>query len=683
MTATNVRADQRFTRERRCPICGGAPSDMRGKRRRCIGYTSGDGLYVHCSREEHAGPIAITEASQTYAHRATGECACGLVHRDDPNAWRYRRGGQSYDVECVYDYRDELGHLLFQAVRLDPKDFAQRRPDGVGGWHWNLQDTRRVLYRLPELLKADHSQPVYIVEGEKDVETLRSRGLVATCNPMGAKKWGAINECARAALAMRHVAVIADADADGRAHAEQVLGFVSEYAASWKSFELPHAKDITDWFAADGTTEKLEYIRASIPATARGTNGSNGTHANGHDADHTFADRDEEPIAKSPRRKLGRTWDECAEEIRERMHEPWTSIRIGNTDVAECRNGSFIPLIAPSGAGKSSLAIQMLVDHALNRGVAIYMTYELDGDEAVGRGIGQLAQYGWANVLRGDIPVDHIPMTRTHPRLDRIRVLERDDATLENLAQLVIELRKEFAGESILVVVDYMQAKPAPPGKERGYIANVSSELRRAAKTNRVVIVGISQASTDNSKKLRAGDLLGIDSAATGAETSQIERDAYVILTLGDRQPIDMDAVSWKLSVAKNRMGDPDIVHELHYRGRVGHWEVVGEPRKASDVRAEKAEERAKAKKNGGIDPVEAMLKRLINEHKAGRREMCTKSYLRGGNGFGKDKAELALDVLVHDGKARLVAIARMEGPVNKKRSIDREIYEPIQGGQS
>ena len=37
------------------------------------------------------------------------------------------------------------------------------------------------LYRLPELLKAiSEGWPVYIVEGEKDVETLRNLGYTAT-----------------------------------------------------------------------------------------------------------------------------------------------------------------------------------------------------------------------------------------------------------------------------------------------------------------------------------------------------------------------------------------------------------------------------------------------------------------------------------------------------------------------
>src|SRR5204863_3131772 len=55
-------------------------------------------------------------------------------------------------IAAVYDYRAEDGTLLFQAVRFQPKDFKQRRPDGKGGWVWKLGNVRRVPYRLPELI---------------------------------------------------------------------------------------------------------------------------------------------------------------------------------------------------------------------------------------------------------------------------------------------------------------------------------------------------------------------------------------------------------------------------------------------------------------------------------------------------------------------------------------------------
>jgi hypothetical protein len=125
--------------------------------------------------------------------------------------------------------------------------------------------------------------------------------------------------------------------------------------------------------------------------------------------------------------------------------------------------------------------------------------------------------------------------------------------------------------------------------------SNISAELRRAAKANRVVLIGVSQASTANSKMLREGDLIGIESAATGAETAQIERDAYVILTLADRREVDDDTVAWRMSVAKYRIGKADMVYELHYSGRIGVWEVMGEPVTAAQVRESRdTENRAK-----------------------------------------------------------------------------------------
>src|SRR5579871_1018273 len=74
-------------------------------------------------------------------------------------------------IERTYDYTDERGRLLYQTVRMDPKGFRQRRPDGNDGWLWNIKGVRLVLYRLPELLKRG-AETIYICEGERDVETL-------------------------------------------------------------------------------------------------------------------------------------------------------------------------------------------------------------------------------------------------------------------------------------------------------------------------------------------------------------------------------------------------------------------------------------------------------------------------------------------------------------------------------
>jgi hypothetical protein len=97
-----------------------------------------------------------------------------------------KTGAADRRLAATYDYKDEKGVLLYQVCRFEPKSFRQRRPDGKGGWVWNLDGVRRVLYRLPELLAAALAALVFIVEGEKDVDSLRAIDLVATTNPAGA-----------------------------------------------------------------------------------------------------------------------------------------------------------------------------------------------------------------------------------------------------------------------------------------------------------------------------------------------------------------------------------------------------------------------------------------------------------------------------------------------------------------
>jgi putative DNA primase/helicase len=94
------------------------------------------------------------------------------------------------EIVATYPYVDEHEELLFEAVRFTPKGFRQRRPDGDGGWTWKLDQTRRVLYRLPRVLEAvKRGEDVMVVEGERDVHELERLGVVATCNPGGAGKW--------------------------------------------------------------------------------------------------------------------------------------------------------------------------------------------------------------------------------------------------------------------------------------------------------------------------------------------------------------------------------------------------------------------------------------------------------------------------------------------------------------
>jgi hypothetical protein len=156
------------------------------------------------------GSLSINLANGTwFDHEANeGGGVLDLIRRhgyEQPEAWLRSEGlmAQPHAIDGFkpqtpkasynakeYSYADESGMLLYQVIRLEPKDFRQRRPDGNGGWIWSLGGTRRVLYRLPRLRSAiERAETIYIVEGEKDADALGEFGLTATTNAGGANKW--------------------------------------------------------------------------------------------------------------------------------------------------------------------------------------------------------------------------------------------------------------------------------------------------------------------------------------------------------------------------------------------------------------------------------------------------------------------------------------------------------------
>ena len=155
----------------------------------------------------------------------------------------------------TYDYLDAEGKLYSQTVRMEPKSFWQRRPNGNGGWITKdvWKDVKPILYNLPDVEK---SQEIIIVEGEKDADTIMSMGFCGTTCPMGAKKW---REEYNGALNGKDVVLIPDNDQEGREHMAQVGASLNGIAKSLKLLDLsdlPSKGDVTDWFQKIG--DKVE-----------------------------------------------------------------------------------------------------------------------------------------------------------------------------------------------------------------------------------------------------------------------------------------------------------------------------------------------------------------------------------------------------------------------------------------
>jgi putative DNA primase/helicase len=198
-------------------------------------------------------------------------------------------------IVATYDYCDADGTLRYQAVRFTPKDFRQRRPDGNGGWTWNMNGVQRVLYRLPDLLNAFDDRPddwILIGEGEKDVDRLYREGFTATCNVGGAGKW---KDEYSETLRGRCCCIIADKDTAGRKHAQQAAASLHGKAADVKIVECPGdgVKDASDFFDAGATTAQLLALIDAAPKWTPTT--PNETKANN---DHTIAVDQSPPLTE-------------------------------------------------------------------------------------------------------------------------------------------------------------------------------------------------------------------------------------------------------------------------------------------------------------------------------------------------------------------------------------------------
>ncbi len=138
-----------------------------------------------------AAPVAEGPGDGGVAERA----ALGTVKGDG----KKKSGGHGKWV-CDYLYQDETGKVAYRVSRYarpdGSKSFTISRPDPASkfGWSYGLTaaGVARLPYRLPRVVEASRKgRQIAVLEGEKDVESFeKSLGMVATCNPGGAMKWG-------------------------------------------------------------------------------------------------------------------------------------------------------------------------------------------------------------------------------------------------------------------------------------------------------------------------------------------------------------------------------------------------------------------------------------------------------------------------------------------------------------
>lgn len=196
--------------------------------------------------------------------------AVGLSFRDlaekPRNTWRERlERQQGKRIEAVYNYCAADGHYLYSKVRFEGKELRYLTIDQKNDtYDYCKKKDNAVLYNLPALIRTVREGfPVYIVEGEKDVETLRSLGYTAT-TAGGVKDWR--SEYA-AYFTGAKVVILPDNDGPGLELKDRITRDLKHYAHSirWTVTSEADKGDVTDYLKKEGHSKEdlAELVQAA------------------------------------------------------------------------------------------------------------------------------------------------------------------------------------------------------------------------------------------------------------------------------------------------------------------------------------------------------------------------------------------------------------------------------------
>lgn len=153
-------------------------------------------------------------------------------------------------VIAEYNYVGTDNTLIYQAIRLEPKSFRLRRPGINKKWVWDMKDTPRVLYNLPDVIEEE---VIFFTEGEKDADTLkREIGVTATTTPAGTASLDKLQDEHQilAPINNKTVYILSDNDPVGQEYARKVATYIYKNDCKVKVVDLPvdPSGDVSDYF---------------------------------------------------------------------------------------------------------------------------------------------------------------------------------------------------------------------------------------------------------------------------------------------------------------------------------------------------------------------------------------------------------------------------------------------------
>lgn len=238
------------------------------------GYTpkrSGKGYSARCPCISHDDKKASLSISEKPDGKMLFHCHAGCTYAEicqelgiTSESISNRKTGDTSNE--YYYYHDENKDILYRKVKTPLKKFYFEKFQN-GKWVSGLSGVHRIIYNFPNVHFAiSENKIIAVVEGEKDVETLKKYGYVATTNDTGGgkNKW---NKHHSEYLRNAHVILFFDYDETGFEHRDNIIKQLEGYVSSLKVIHLPgykmaskNGKDISDWLKQGHTSAELKQI---------------------------------------------------------------------------------------------------------------------------------------------------------------------------------------------------------------------------------------------------------------------------------------------------------------------------------------------------------------------------------------------------------------------------------------
>ena len=439
-----------------------------------------------------------------------------------------------FETVATYSYEDQTGELVFQVLRQHAplksggyaKTFKQRRPDSNGGWVYNLDGVERVLYRLPDILKA---KTVWITEGEKDCDRLVKLGFSSTCNAGGAGKW---MEAYSESLAKRHVVICGDNDEPGQKHVKTVFDAVVNRSKSVRIVRVPKKyKDVSEYADSFKTEEEAKAAIFGL-----------------FDSANPFVKGTRLPVFR-----LAELEDQSRRHVAGLAHSSFDLSRWlpSLRKIRSLVPGELVLILGATGIGKTA-ALSNIALHA-HPIPTLFFELELPAELMFERMIALKTKLSCLAVEQSYRSGDELGAAAIDQKLSHLHICTESRIDPSEIQRLIVRSELKIGERPKLVLLDYVGLIQGHGKSRYERISAVAEELKIVAKSSQCVIVMASQVARDESPEI---------SLSSGKDSGSLENSSGLVIGLWRDAS---DKTLMHLGILKSTKGGAGLRIECNY----------------------------------------------------------------------------------------------------------------------